>query len=41
MDDDLQITGEQTDKELGNEVAQSGDADVEEINCVPQATKKF
>ena len=37
MDDDLQITGVQTDEELCNEVAQSGDADVEEINdpCPP------
>ena len=41
MHDDLQITGEQTDEELCNEVAQSGDFDVEEINdpCPPSNRK--
>ena len=40
MDDDLEITGEQTDENLCNEVAQSGDADVEEINDLCSPTNK-
>ena len=41
MHDNLQITGKQTDEELCNEVAQSGDADVEEINdTCPPSNKK-
>ena len=41
MDEDLQITGEQADKELCNEIIHYGDADVEEINdsCLPSNNK--
>ena len=41
MDDDLQITEEWTDEELCNEIAQSRDADVEEINYLwPPSNKE-